>query len=55
MIEQVDEGAPNLRLVAPLALVPESIYLCYILALMIASQQVNFVRVLYLEGQKYAE
>lgn len=55
VIEQVDEGTPELRLVPPFALIPESIYLCYILALVIASQEMHLVRVLYLEGQKNAE
>lgn len=55
MVEQIDERTPKLRLVPPFALVPESINLCYILALVISSQHMDFFRVLYLEGEKEAK
>ena len=55
MVEQIDEGTPNLRLVPPFALIPKSIYLCYVLTLVITAEKVHFVRMLYLERQQKTE
>lgn len=55
VVEQVHELLPQATVVAALALVPEAIYFRNVLAFVVATKHVNFVRVLDLKSEQKAD